>query len=191
MTLLDEIAPTYDVAARYHTLVRAPAPVVYAALWRVDLGASRLIRLLFVLRHLPARLRGAVGPARSEPRPHTLRDLTHRGFGLVGERPGNELVLGTVGRFWRLTGELRAATPADFRAPLEHGHARAAWGFRVMDRGDGTTELSTETRVQSADPATRRRFRLYWAVVGPASGWIRITMLQRIRDASERSGGVG
>jgi hypothetical protein len=105
----------------------------------------------------------------------------------VAERPGEELVLGTVGRFWQLAAELRDASAADFARPLEPGLARAAWNFRVVDAGPGNTELSTETRVQCADAATRRRFRVYWAMVGPASGWIRREILRLIRRTAERS----
>ena len=187
MTLLDELVPGYDVAARYRTRVRADPATVYEALHRADVAASPLIRLLFLLRRLPARLVRAHRADRAAPR--TLRDLIGGEFGLVAERPGEELVLGTVGRFWRPVAELRDASAADFATPLGAGLARAAWNFRVVDAGAGTTELSTETRVQCADAATRRRFRLYWAIVGPASGWIRLEILRLIRRTAERSQG--
>jgi hypothetical protein len=187
MPLLDELVPEYDVAARYRTLVRADPATVYEALGRADVAASPLIRMLFLLRRLPAWLVRAPQAARAAPRSRTLRDLIGRGFGLVAERPGEELVLGTVGRFWQLAAELRDASAADFARPLEPGLARAAWNFRVVDAGPGNTELSTETRVQCADAATRRRFRVYWAMVGPASGWIRREILRLIRRTAERS----
>ena len=187
MTLLDELVPGYDVAARYRTQVRADPATVYEALGRADLAASPLIRMLFLLRRLPAWLVRAPQSARFASRSRTLRDLIGGGFGLVAERPGEELVLGTVGRFWQPAAELRDASAADFATPLEPGLARAAWNFRVVDTGAGNTELSTETRVQCADAATRRRFRVYWAIVGLASGWIRVEILRLIRRAAERS----
>jgi len=186
MTLLDELVPVYDVAARYRTHVRADPTTVYDALGRADFAASPLIRMLFLLRRLPAWLVRAPA-ARVAPRSRTLRDLIGRGFGLVAERPDDELVLGTVGRFWRLAADLREAGAADFAVPLEPGLARAAWNFRVIEAGIGKTELSTETRVQCADSATRRRFRVYWTIVGPASGWIRLEILRLIRRTAERS----
>ncbi len=176
MTLLDELIPVYDVAARYETRVRASPATVYGAVWSADLDASPLTRVLL-------RLRG-VGIAR-RPRGVTLRDVTRHGFAVLGQRPGEEVVLGTIGRFWRLTGALRPATPRDFAADLAPGLARAAWAFHVAGAGPGRTVLSTETRVHCADAATRRRFTLYWAVVGSASGWIRRAMLRAIRRAAE------
>lgn len=36
--------------------------------------------------------------------------------------------------------------------------------------------------------APRRRFRLYWTFVGPASGWIRREMLRAVRLQAEQVG---
>lgn len=186
MTLLDDTLPVYDVAARYRTQVRAGPTVVYHALWHADIGGSLLIRFLVLLRGAPGWLTGRRCRTRTH-RFHSLGDVLGLGFGVVAERPGDEVVLGTVGRFWRLVGESRAATPADFNTPLATGLARAAWNFRAVDAGGGCTELSTETRVQCADPGTRRRFRWYWGMVAPASGWIRREMLRVVRQTAERS----
>jgi len=103
----------------------------------------------------------------------------------LGERPGEELVLGTVGRFWRARGELCATSPARFREPAPPGTAKAAWNFVVDRRSDGATELRTETRVLCADVATRRRFRAYWTLIKPFSGLIRCEMLAAVRSAAE------
>lgn len=180
MTLLDELLPEFDVAAQYGTLVHATPATVYRALWRADLGALPLTRWLLRLRGIPPQARGA-----------TLRDLTRRGFALLGERPGEEVVLGTMWRFWLLRGALAPATRGDFASELPPGIARAAWGFRVVDAGGGTAALTTETRVHCADARTRRRFRLYWTLVGPASGWIRREMLRAVRRQAEQGGDGG
>src|SRR5712692_4099350 len=115
----------------------------------------------------------------------TLDGMLSEGFALLEERPGEELVLGTVGRFWRARGELCATSPDRFRAPAPSGTAKAAWNFEVGMRADGATELRTETRVLCADAATRRRFRAYWMVIRPFSGLIRQEMLAAVRSAAE------
>jgi hypothetical protein len=115
----------------------------------------------------------------------TLDDMLASGFTVIGERPGEELVLGTVGRFWRARGELCPISPARFREPAPPGTAKAAWNFAVGRRSDGGTELRTETRVLCADVATRRRFRAYWTLIKPFSGLIRLEMLAAVRSAAE------
>ena len=112
--------------------------------------------------------------------------MLEEGFTLLGEQPGEELVLGTVGRFWHGGGETRPISPARFREPTPPGTAKAAWSFAV-DRRPGGTELRTETRVLCADAAARRRFRAYWLLIRPFSGLIRREMLAAVRSAAESS----
>ena len=47
--------------------------------------------------------------------------------------------------------------------------------------------LSTETRIQYFGAAARRKFRLYWTLVGPFSGLIRRALLRGVRQQAERS----
>ena len=50
------------------------------------------------------------------------------------------------------------------------------------------TLLATETRVLCLDTASRRRFRLYWTLIGPFSGLIRKDILRSIKRQAEFSG---
>ena len=102
-------------------------------------------------------------------------------FGRLEEAPPREIVLGVAGRFWRPTGNVQPFRRQDFDGPVGRGLARAVWNFALRDTGDGHTLLSTETRVVCGDAASRRKFRLYWRVVGPFSGLIRRSMLRAIR----------
>ena len=52
------------------------------------------------------------------------------------------------------------------------GTVRVATDIRAVAVAGGCV-LSTETRVQAVDAASRRAFRRYWLVVGPFSGLIR------------------
>ncbi len=105
---------------------------------------------------------------------------------LLGEQPGHEVVLGTIGRFWRPSGGMRPFAAAEFASFREEGWAKGAWNFRVSVAPDGATTLSTETRVRCTDPRSRRTFRRYWRLVRPFSGLIRIEMLRAIRREAER-----
>jgi hypothetical protein len=194
--LLDDFLPQFDVRERHSTVIKAPSERVYAAVWATDFGRSRIVRLLFWLRALPGALLGTVRrdagngvsrPARERPdgAPLTLRWVATHGFTLLGEDPPRELVLGVVGAFWRLRGDLRKVDPAAFRGPQPPGTARAAWNFYVAQRTDGSSFFSTETRVACSDAASRWRFRIYWLVVRPGSGLIRRAMLRAIRRAAE------
>jgi hypothetical protein len=188
--LLDDYLPEFDVRTSYATRIAASAERVYASLQTANFDYWGFTRALYALRVLPAfpmspretwrRFREALG------RQHAgLDDMLAGGFTLLGERPREELVLGTVGRFWRIRGELLATDPKRFRDPAPPGTAKAAWNFSMGRSSDGATELRTETRVLCADSAARRRFRAYWILIRPFSGLIRCEMLAAIRSTAE------
>jgi hypothetical protein len=188
--LLDVFLPTYDVRTRAAIHVAAPPERVYASLCTADFDGWGLARTLDALRILPTfptsprttwdHFRATL----TRPR-YGLDDLLAHGFSLLGTRPGEELVLGTVGRFWRARSELHPPNPAHFQEPALSGTAKAAWNFAVGRRPDGTTDLHTETRVLCADAATRRRFRAYWVLIAPSADLIRREMLAAVRHAAE------
>ena len=178
-TLLDEVLPQYDFRSRHDQHVLAPAGEVAVAVERYDFArdASPFVRLLF-------RLRGLRIPSGS-----ISEVLTGSGFTLLAERPGEELVVGTTGRFWALRERANMEAPLDlehFRAFDRHGWARAVMSIRVEPRADGSATLLTETRVQCLGGRARRRFAGYWAFINVFSGWIRRDLLRGIARIAER-----
>jgi hypothetical protein len=183
VTLIDELMPRFDEFERHQILIPALPAAVYAALRRVDLMSSRLIRGLLMLRSLPAVLRR---PRDRGPRgPVTLDRMLEGGFVLLGERPERELALGVVGRFWTAAGTRVTLDAEGFRAFDAPGYAKAVWDFRLLAEGNGT-RLSTETRIACTDARSRRRFRLYWRVIRPFSGLLRIALLRAVAREATR-----
>lgn len=180
--IIDQWLPKFDVSEYHERAVPASAARTYAAIWDADLAASSLVKGLFALRSIPAFL--STPAARRPGARVTLREVLRHGFCLLGEEPGREVVLGVTGRFWKLTGNVMPSDASEFRAPLPPGLARAAWNFVVAERSDGTSLLTTETRVVCADAAALRSFRRYWLVVGPFSALIRRHMLRAIAVAA-------
>lgn len=159
------------------------APLVFAALRTADLAGSRLVKLLLAIRTL-----------KTPKGPLTLDRLTQTGFKLVGERPGEEIVLGVVGKFWKPSGERRAADLEQFRRGAPAGEVLVAWNFALGrgERGTGNGErtlLTTETRIKCGDPATLGTFRRYWRIVHPGSALIRRVMLRAVEKVARRQSG--
>ena len=158
-----------------------PAPQQRRPSHRFQIG-----RPLMVLRMLPARLLrratalGSTGPL--------LDEFVREGFVVLGERPDAELVLGGIGKFWRLVDEdtIRAVETADeFRAFADPGYAKAAVTFLVTAEAGGS-QVVTETRIVGTSPEATARFRRYWRVVGPGSALIRRSWLAAIRRRALR-----
>jgi hypothetical protein len=178
---LDTYLPHYDVR-EYHSLtIGAPPERVIAASRELRGSDSPLFVLLMGLRSLPSLLRGR----RISPSRPLVGEFERAGFFALEERP-DELVLGVVGRFWRLDGGVREIDPADFEAFAEPGWAKAAFNFHARSAGAGATLLTTETRVLCTDPASRRNFKRYWRLVHPGSAAIRIAWLRAIRRRATR-----
>src|SRR5262245_51654149 len=192
--LLDGFLPNFHVRTRHAIRVATPPERVYACLRSTDFDHWGVARTLYAMRALPAFPTAPKETWRRFSRElrrqrFTLEDLLTNGFAVLGERPGEELVLGTVGRFWRARGQLCATSQERFVEPAPPGTAKAAWNFSVRRHPNGGTELRTETRVLCADSATRWRFRVYWTLIRPFSGLIRREMLAAVRQQAETTRG--
>ena len=181
--LLEGFAPTPDASEIHRIKIAAPPQVVYRVLWTADLGRSPLVKMLLALRSLPTlfstRAKGSSGQEL------TLQAFIDAGFGRLAEEPEREIVLGVSGRFWRPTGNLEPFAREAFSRPVPRGMAQAVWNFSVLPAGDRGSILTTETRVTCGDTASRFKFRLYWLVIKPLSGLIRVIMLRAVRHAAE------
>ena len=195
LMLLDLFLPEFDVRTHHVIRIAASPKHVYASLWSTDFDYWGLTRALYAIRALPALAVASLDNRRRireelKLRRFTLEDLLGHGFGLLAERSDDELVIGTVGRFWRARGQLCATTGGDFVKPAPPGTAKAAWSFAVRQHPNGGTELRTETRVWCPDSATRWRFRAYWTLIRPFSALIRREMLTAVRVRAEMTRAV-
>ena len=178
--LLAEIMPECDFRSLHSRRVAAPPEAVWRAVQGYNLrrDASFPVRTLFRLRGL--RVPGG-----------TLREtLDAYGFKVLGDRPEEEIVVGTTGRFWAIRERANIEPPDDVEAFQDFdrpGWAKGAMSIRVSRRDDGWTNLETETRVQCMDDEARRRFGLYWALIRKFSGWIRRDLLRGIARIAERA----
>ena len=171
-SLLEDFLPDYQFRSRHQALVQAPAAEVYRCLKTVNLADSFWIRSLFRLRGI--RLFEI-----------TLDSLQKIRFNWLAEKPGEELILGVVGKFWTVRGHLRKLTPEQFREFSQAEFAKAVWHIGVESLAEGQSLLSTETRIYCPDPKTYRKFRFYWVFISPFSGWIRSITLRLIKRRAE------
>ena len=173
MRPLDHFLPGYEFSERHSLAIDAPAARIDEALRAISMCDIPVARTLWRIR----RLGRPYGDSR---KPFVGGELP----GVVLEDvPGEGIVLGLTGQFWRLLGERdrdRPRTAAEFRAFTRADTCKAVVDFRI-----GPSSLSTETRVHVADPAARRKFRLYWFVIRPFSGLIRILLLRAARRRAE------
>ncbi len=78
-------------------------------------------------------------------------------------------------------------TAKQFLAFNKPGHFKAAFNFRIKDKGDQGVLISTETRILGNDSSAQKLFARYWRVIYPGSSIIRRVWLEAIINKAKRS----
>ncbi len=182
MKLIDEFLPNYDFTEFHEIQIQAPAEIVYQKVLHLDLNSSEIIGNLFKLRQLPALFSSK--KRHQEKLGLTFEGLEKFGFILLGKNPGEEILLGLVGRFWTRSGGIRRLDGDSFRKFTEPGFAKTVWNFYLSEK-ENQTVLSTETRIACMDDRSRRNFKIYWTFIRPFSGIIRQEILKVVRRETE------
>ena len=169
--LIDKFLPEYDFEEIHATRIKASAANVFRAVHEVDYSESAIVRLLLRLRGLPSANMNMEGFRRLK-------------FEILGEAVNREVLLGLVGRFWTLQGDLKKIDANSFKSFDEAGYAKTAFNF-TLDEDGGGTRLTTETRIKCLDAESRTSFGRYWMFIQPFSGLIRMEMLKTIKQHAE------
>lgn len=188
--LIDRFLPRYDVTQVVETSVNATPEKTFALIRDTDLR-DPLVDALFWLRELPQRV---LRWWRREPAPPptprgkvTFRTITESGPGwtLLGEDPGKEFVVGSVGRFWRKDYGSRPVQADEFTRFHEPGFAKLAVGFAVRAAPGGGAILRYEARTTTTDATAERTFRRYWRLIHPGVAFIMSRVIRRIKTQAE------
>lgn len=198
-TLVAQLLPDAPFRERHERTIEAPIDVVWAACTEVTNGEIRLLGPLMAARGLPAALRArrkaTITPAvRDQPILDTFRDegfmILHRDDIPVGRRA--TLTFGAAGRFWSIT-ENHAVPFGDPDDLITLARGRAHPGLAITvadlsatDNGNGTTTVTTETRVVGTDSAATKAFGRYWFAIRLGSGAIRRSWLAAIERRARR-----
>jgi hypothetical protein len=198
--LAEAFLPVYDVSDAVATVAETDRETAWEALLDVDLlklgREAPLVGMLGALRMLPevvGHLLHGERPAKP-PESMRLRDLPsipmyEGGWILLGERPGEEIALGLVGKFWRPAIEFARIETADqFRAFDEPGFAKTVYDLSVRELEPNKTLLTGLMRTATTDEHERRWFRRYWTFgVGSGAHILVGALLDSARRAAEDS----
>jgi hypothetical protein len=188
---IDRFMPEYHFNEVHSTRIRAPAQRILEAAKAVTPAEVRFARTLMGIRSLPKRLAGNAAGEERLSRPILEPRQDGRSAVLVDDQ--RELVHGLVGQFWRPASSatsrpIQVTTADEFLALERPDYAKATINFVVAEEGDGWCRVTTETRVFTPDPKTRRRFAAYWRLIYPGSSLLRRTWLAAIKRRAEAFG---
>lgn len=191
MSRLSRILPSPRLRQVDRVAVAASPDEAYAAFRRFDASRIAWINGLFRARTLPDRLRQRIGERRPavERQPIGIAGIVAPGTGfvLLEDAPGEEIVVGSVGRFWMLDIEYVDVEPAAFTAFAEPGWGKLAWSIRAEPREGGGSILTFELGVTATDDESWQKFRRYFLVVGRFSHAIRRAFLKAMEQELGRA----
>ena len=175
-SLLDTVLPEFQFSERHPVWVNASPEVALAAAREVGLGDLPLARFLMRVRGMRTSGRGSL-----------WSQMVAGGFVELGEVPGCEVVVGTIGQMWKLSSgrSPKVAGAVEFSAFDQPGYAKAVMSLGAHQL-DGRCLLVTETRVFATDGQARRAFSRYWLVIRLGSGLIRSVWLRAAKKRAER-----
>ena len=190
--LIDRYLRSFDVTLICETSVRALPSEVYEAMLGTDLR-DPVVNALFALRELPQRIARRLqrqAPPADKPAV-TFGDIASGPTWVrLAEEPGVELVVGSIGRFWRKDYGSRPVTSDQFVVFQEPGFAKVALSIAALPSAADLTILRYEARTATTDAAARRTFRRYWRLIRPGVALVMRRALHRIKTQAERSAGV-
>lgn len=178
MTALDRLIPNPRLVDIDRVDLAAPAAQVWQRVRHAALAHSPVTRALFALRTLVDR-GGETAPAPAGVRLDDMRSSIERpGFQILVDDPPREVAAGAIGQVWRLRIPfVHVDDAAAFRGFATPRYVKVAWAVRVSPLGPARSHLEIEVRVTATDEAAWRKFRRYFRLIGPASRFIRRSLL--------------
>lgn len=183
MSALDRLIPEPRLRELTHVDVASTPDRAWRAVRHGNLARSPIIRGLFAIRELPGRLQGQPASDHALRIDQLVSSEDEPGFQVLVDDPPHEVAVGAIGKVWRPTIPFVHTSDADAYAGfVEPNFVKVAWAIRVMPRGELGSRIEVEVRVAATDECAWRRFRRYFALVGPGSRFIRRSALAALAD---------
>ncbi|MBK6266079.1 hypothetical protein JKA74_13630 [Marivirga sp. S37H4] len=168
--VLEKYLPEYQFNEVHKIVVEGSTEDCYKASMNLDLSKSGIIAFLFRLRGLPFS------------NTHLAALTKDMRFTLLEEIQYTEFLYA----FWFKSQPEWITDKEEFMRGSSCYNAKVGWSFNFVEKGNGKTEIITETRVFCLNRKTKLLFSIYWFFIRPFSGLIRIQMLRLIKKELEK-----
>lgn len=175
--LQDKYLPEYHFDEKHSINIHASVSQVFPCIENLDFSHSRIIRLLFAVRGLPASMMNLTG-------------LEQHRFYVLERRQNDEIIIGLIGQFWKPDGNLQLFKSNEFIPFTAPGFAKSTWNFKLKAITPQSTQLETITRIYCTDESSRKKFSLYWFFIKPFSGLVRMEILRALKQKVKMEHGL-
>jgi hypothetical protein len=184
---IDDFMPEYQFYEYHEVAVNAPVEEVASAIKKVTFADIPVAIWLMRIRAMASGQLKGPSSSGAKPVPEMLSKpilelLSQPGsaFLTLDDSDPNEYVGGMVGKPWSSEIPTHVSSPDEFRTFRLPGNIKVAFNMHVVDIGNGTSRLTTETRIIGIDESARKTFTRYWRVIYPGSAIIRRVWLDAI-----------
>lgn len=160
----------------HRIFVNATPDTAWAAARHFNMAEVPWIKLLFDIRTIPDRIAGHEPASRDYGLGVDQITAEETGFIVLDEVPGQEVVIGSIGKFWHLKIPFLKVTPDQFRDFDTPGYGKIAWAIRVEPFRDGST-ITIELRTSATDDNSWKKLSRYYQVIGVGSKLIRTSVM--------------
>ncbi len=185
--LIDEILPTYHYRGKKTIAIHAEPDRIFQALKIVRLADIPITGFFIELRYLPARIMGKNIPLPSKTKPILEDTLDY--WLLLGEKPCQELVVGTIAQLHRVFSEQEQADVhnlAEFQAFSAPDYQKYVLSFLAEKQAASNGwKVSIDHRIYATSEQARRKFSFYWLWIKPSSYFLLTRLLNAIKRIAE------
>jgi len=188
----DSLLPHSPFSEVHARVIDQPIDRVWQALLTTPADEIKLLKPLFSLRGVPARLTGKIPPAPIGSGP-ALELFIEEGFVMLrqDQQPVDGraiLIFGAAGKFWSPANNKpkQFDSAADFIAFDERDNVKTVARFELQAMGTTSTRIETETIVDGTDAASVKKFRPYWMLIRWPAGLLRRSWLAAIDRRANR-----
>jgi hypothetical protein len=105
-----------------------------------------------------------------------------QGFIILEERPGKDVTIGAIGKFWHFNIPFKKTTSSQFRHFNEPGWGKVAWSISVEPFMEGST-ICFDLRTSATDHESWIKLNRYYFVIGMFSKLIRHSLMDRLEQS--------
>ena len=185
MRVIQQYLPNPRHTETHRIFVNAEPAEAWEVARHFDAARIPWVKALFELRTLPDRLKGR--QPKEEKTSVGVDQVTSdgKGFKLLREIPGKEVLIGSVGQFWHLNIPFAPVEPEDFRDFNTPGWGKLAWAISVEPYHHGST-ISLELRTTATDQDSWQKLNNYFRLIGPFSHLIRESAMSHMEAELEK-----
>jgi hypothetical protein len=178
MRLIQEYLPDPRNIEIDRVFVTADPITTWQAARHFDGATIPWVRLLFDIRDLPNRLAGKPAPMDKRIGVDQIKE-NDKGFHVLAERKGCEVVIGAIGQFWHLEIPFKDVPNDRFSLFKEPGWGKLSWAIRVEPFRNGST-VAFELRTTATDDESWKKLERYYALIGIGSKPIRRSVMHHL-----------